>query len=97
MIRHRLTRTRDRSELNAPPGYGTVTPWLISRDTARLIAFAEDAFGARELARVPGPGRRIGHAEVRIGDSVVMMFDSAEDWPDTRGILRLYVGDADAV
>lgn len=86
-----------KSEGNAPQGHGTVTPWLISRDTARLIAFAEDAFGARELARVPGPDGRIGHAEVRIGDSVVMMFDSAEDWPDTPGFLRLYVADADAV
>src|SRR5437588_11768786 len=51
----------------APPGYGTVTPWIISRDTARLIDFTKDAFGARELARVPGPDGSIGHAEVRIG------------------------------
>jgi len=82
---------------NAPPGYGTVTPWVISRDTARLIAFARDAFGARELGRVPGPDGRIGHAEVRIGDSVVMMFDSAPGWPDTPAFLRLHVADADAV
>lgn len=81
----------------APQGYGTVTPWVISRDTARLIDFAAKAFGARELGRVPGPDGRIGHAEVRIGDSVVMMFDSADGWPDTPGFLRLYVQDADAV
>jgi hypothetical protein len=36
---------------NAPAGYGTVTPWVISRDTARLIDFAKEAFGAQELAR----------------------------------------------
>jgi PhnB protein len=81
----------------APPGYGTVTPWIISRDTARLIDFTKSAFGAEELARVPGPDGGIGHAEVRIGDCVVMMFDARQDWPDTPAFLRLYVADADAV
>ena len=81
----------------APAGYGTVTPWIISGDTARLIEFTVAAFGARELGRVPGPDGRIGHAEVRIGDSVVMMFDAWDGWPDTTAFLRLYVPDADAV
>src|ERR687883_204868 len=78
-----------------PEGYGTVTPWVISRDTARLIDFVRDAFDAQELARVPGPDGGIGHAEVRIGDSVVMMFDARDGWPDTPAFLRLYVPDAD--
>jgi len=81
----------------APPGYGTVTPWIISADTARLIEFTVAAFGAQELGRVPGPDGRIGHAEVRIGDSVVMMFDSWDGWPDTPAFLRLFAPDADAV
>jgi PhnB protein len=81
----------------APDGYGTVTPWVISSDTARLIEFVQAAFGAHELARVPGPDGRIGHAEVRIGDSVVMMFDRADGWPETPGFLRLHVEDADLV
>jgi PhnB protein len=80
---------------NHPPGYGTVTPWIISADTARLIDFTKAAFGAQELGRVPGPDGRIGHAEVRIGDSVVMMFDAQDGWPDTPAFLRLYVADAD--
>lgn len=79
----------------APPGYRTVTPWVISRDTARLIDFTRDAFGAQELARLPGPDGSIGHAEVQIGDSVLMMFDARDDWPDTPAFLRLYVADAD--
>lgn len=79
-----------------PPGYHAVTPWVISRDTARLIEFARQAFGAAELGRVPGPAGGIGHAEVRIGDSVVMMFDAREGWPDTPAFLRLYVADGDA-
>jgi uncharacterized glyoxalase superfamily protein PhnB len=83
-------------ESAAPPGYGTVTPWVISTDTARLIDFAKAAFGAQELARMPGPDGTIGHAEVRIGDSVVMMFDARDGWTRTPAFLRLYVPDADA-
>jgi len=79
----------------APPGYGTVTPWIISPDTARLIDFAKAAFGAQELGRVPGPDGSIDHAEIRIGDSVVMMFDARPGWPETPAFLRLYVPDAD--
>jgi PhnB protein len=79
-----------------PEGYSTVTPWVISPDTARLIDFTRDAFGAEELARLPGADGGIGHAEVRIGDSVVMMFDSRPGWPVTPAFLRLYVADADA-
>jgi uncharacterized glyoxalase superfamily protein PhnB len=81
----------------APPGYGAVTPWIISADTARLIDFTVAAFGAQELGRFPGPDGRIGHAEVRIGDSVVTMFDAWDGWPDTPAFLRLFVPDADAV
>jgi PhnB protein len=80
-----------------PDGYHTVTPWIISRDTARLIDFVTTAFGAEEIARVQDDNGVIGHAEVRIGDSVVMMFDSREGWPETPGFMRLYVDDSDAV
>ncbi|WP_055599714.1 VOC family protein [Streptomyces aureus] len=80
-----------------PQGYHTVTPWIISRDTVRLIAFLERAFGAEELACLTGEDGSVQHAEVRIGDSVVMMFDARPEWPATPGFLRLYVDDADAV
>ena len=79
-----------------PEGYYTVTPWIISPDTAGLIDYVRAAFDAEEIARVVVDGGRIGHAEVRIGDSVVMMFDSMPDWPPTPAFLRLYVEDADA-
>jgi uncharacterized glyoxalase superfamily protein PhnB len=77
-------------------GYGTVTPWILSEDTAALIDFLKAAFGAEELGRVPGaaPGS-IGHAEVRIGTSIVMMFDSPFS-TSTPAMLRLYVADAEA-
>lgn len=90
--------TRNTPRPPAPEGYGTVTPWVISRDTARLLDFVTQAFDATELARVPNDDGTIGHAEARIGDSVVMMFDARPDWPDTptHAYLRLYVADGDA-
>jgi uncharacterized glyoxalase superfamily protein PhnB len=78
-----------------PDGYATVMLWLISRATARLIDYVTTAFGATELGRVISEDGRIGHAEVRIGDSVVMMFDARPGWPPTPGFLRLYVEDGD--
>ena len=66
-----------------PDGYTTVTPWLISRDTARLIAYVTEAFGATEISRLTSADGRVEHAEVRIGDAIVMMFDAAPDWPPT--------------
>ena len=80
-----------------PEGYHSVTPWIISHHRARLIEFLTAAFGAEEFARVVGDDGSIGHAEVRIGDSVVMMFDAKPHWPDTPAFLRLYVADGDAV
>jgi uncharacterized glyoxalase superfamily protein PhnB len=80
-----------------PEGYTTVTPWIISRDTASLIDYLKQAFGAEELSRLAGADGRIEHAEVRIGDAVVMMFDARPQWPSTPAFIRLYVADADAV
>jgi PhnB protein len=84
---------------NIPEGYGTVTPWLISPDSAELIRFLEAAFGAEEIAgsRMHNPDGSIVHVEVRIGSSIVMLFDSYEGWPKTPpGFFRLYLEDADA-
>lgn len=75
-----------------PEGYHTVTPWLITRGhTAELIDFILEVFDATDLGRV-GEAPNIGHAEVRIGDSVVMLFDKP-NWPGTPAFLRLYVED----
>jgi hypothetical protein len=49
-----------------PEGYATVTPWIISRDTARLIDYMKEAFSAGEFARLTGADARIEHAEVRM-------------------------------
>ncbi|RBQ13894.1 VOC family protein [Spongiactinospora rosea] len=80
-----------------PEGYTTVTPWIISQDTGAVIDYLARAFGAEELGRVVDGRGRIGHAEVRIGDAVVMLFDGDPSWPATPSYLRLYVEDARAV
>jgi uncharacterized glyoxalase superfamily protein PhnB len=82
---------------NPPEGQRSVTPCLVTRSSTRLIAFLAKAFGAEETARVPNSDGSIAHAEVRIGDSVVMLFDSRHDWPESPAFVRLYVDDADAV
>ena len=79
-----------------PEPYGTVCPWVITRDTGAFIDFATEAFGAQEIARVVNPDGAIGHAELFIGESVVLAFDSRPHWPTTPAFLRIYVDDADA-
>ena len=66
-----------------PEGYHTVNAYLIVEDAARAIDFYTKAFGAQELYRLPVPGpdgqERVGHAEIRIGDTNLMLSD---EWPD---------------
>jgi PhnB protein len=86
-----------------PKGYGSVTPYLACGDAARAIDFYKKAFGAKEVMRMPGPDGRIGHAEVKIGDSRIMLTDEYREMdflsPLTRGgttvHIHLYVSDAD--
>lgn len=85
-----------------PAGYHSVTPYLMVRDAARAIAFYREAFGAQEVMRFNDPGGRIAHAEIRVGDSHVMLADENQDFagPQTLGgagvSLMLYVEDVDA-
>lgn len=60
-----------------PEGYHTVQPYLMQKDCAGAIDFYKRAFGANERMRMPGPEGKIGHAEIQIGDSVIMMADEA--------------------
>ena len=87
-----------------PDGYGSVTPYLIVNGAARAIEFYKQAFGATETFRMEGPGGRVGHAEIKIGDSHVMLADEHPEMgargPQTIGgspiSLVLYVEDVDA-
>lgn len=58
-----------------PEGYHAVTPYLIVKGAARAIEFYKQAFGATEIMRFPGPNNTIAHAEIKIGDSVIMLAD----------------------
>ena len=61
-----------------PEGYHTVTPYLIINGAAAALDFYQKAFSARELVRMPMPNGKIGHAEIRIGDSQIMLADEPE-------------------
>jgi PhnB protein len=88
-----------------PEGYNTVTPYLIVDGAARALEFYKKAFGAREVMRHDAPGGKIGHAEIRIGNSPIMLADEfpemAAKGPQAFGgspvSLHLYVEDVDAL
>ena len=79
-----------------PDGFHSVTPQLEVKGAAKLIDFMKQAFGAEEVMRMPGPGGALMHAEVKIGDSIVMMSDAVREAP-MPGSVFLYVNDVDAV
>ena len=88
-----------------PEGYHSVTPYLIIDGAADAIEYYKKAFGATELFRMPMPGGKIGHAELKIGDSPIMLADehpemgykSPTSWGGSPISLMLYVEDVDAV
>jgi PhnB protein len=90
-----------------PDGYHTVTPYLSVRNAGEAIAFYQRAFGAKEIYRMDMPGGKVGHAELQIGDSRIMIADEFPDMPEaiakspkslggtTMG-LNVYLEDVDA-
>jgi PhnB protein len=88
-----------------PAGYHTATPYLIVNGAAQAIEFFKQTFGATEIMRMPAPGGKVGHAEIQIGDSRIMLADEFPEM-DARGpqsiggtpvSLMLYFEDCDAV
>ena len=88
-----------------PEGYHTATPYLIIKGAADAIEFYKKAFGATELMRMPAPDGKIGHAEIKIGNSPIMLADEFPEMgyksPTTLGgspvSIMIYVEDVDAV
>ena len=80
-----------------PDGYHTVTPYLTVQGAAKLIDFLQQAFAAQEIERMMQPDGTIRHAEVRIGDSVVMMAEARSEQAPMPSGIYLYVNDTDAV
>lgn len=79
-----------------PEGYSTASPYLIVSDAAATIQFVQDVLGATLLRSFPDDQGRVRHSEVRIGDSVVMIADSAPSWPPVPSHVHVYVPDVDA-
>lgn len=90
---------------SVPPGYHTVTPYLLIKGASDAIAFYARVFGAEEITRLTAPDGRIGHAEIRIGDSTIMIADEHPEMdflgPQSRGgttvSLLIYVDHADDI
>jgi uncharacterized glyoxalase superfamily protein PhnB len=79
-----------------PTGYTTVAPWIVTDDTGALLDFIATAFDGTELSRVQTEDGMIGHAEIRVGDTVLLAFDRRPDWPVMPSLLRVFVPDPDA-
>jgi PhnB protein len=88
-----------------PEGFHTVTPHLVIKGAAQAIEFYKRAFGAQVISRMDGPGGSIGHAELKIGDSIIFLADEFPGGPcqspqtlgGTTTTLNLYVPDVDAM
>ena len=86
-----------------PPGHYTVTPHLIMDNAAAAIDWYKKALGAEEVTRAPGPGGTIAHAEIRIGNSLIMLNDQMGGGKSLKAIggspvsMWLYVEDCDAL
>ena len=88
---------------SVPPGYHTVTPYLLIKGASDAIAFYVQVFGAEEITRLTAPDGRIGHAEIRIGESTIMIADEHPEMdflgPKSRGgttvSLLIYVDNSD--
>ncbi len=88
-----------------PEGYHSVTPYLIIKGAAEAIEYYKKSFGATELFRMPAPDGKIGHAEIKIGDSPIMLSDEHPDLghvgPQTLGGtpvgIMIYVDDVDTM
>lgn len=85
-----------------PEGYHSVTPYLIVRGAAKAIDYYKKVFGATEIMRMPGPNGTVGHAEIKIGDSPIMLADeqqgnyrSPEGFGGSPVSLMVYVEDVD--
>lgn len=78
-----------------PDGYNTVSPYLIVTDADATIRFLSAVFDAKEIRRFPDENGRLMHAEVQLGDTVVMLADSTDEWVPTHSYVHVYVPDVD--
>ncbi len=79
-----------------PEGYQSVIPYLHVNGAAKLITFMKEVFDAQEIAIYPRPDGTVGHAALRIGDSMIELADVSAEWPVMPCALQVYVPDTDA-
>jgi len=79
-----------------PEGYHTFTPYFVVEGASNFIDFVKKAFGGQEIYRFPAPGGKVGHAEMRVGDSVLMLADTTAEFSPSKMVSYLYVPDVDA-
>lgn len=80
-----------------PGGKSTVTPYVVVKGVDQFLEFVQQTFQVKPSLVVPNQDGTIGHAEVTVGQSVLMAFDAQPDWPDTPAFLSVYVDDVDQV
>jgi len=78
-----------------PQGFSTVSPYLIVSDASATIEFLELVLGGELLRKFPDEQGRLRHAEVRVGDVVIMLADSVPGWPPVAGYVHVYVENVD--
>jgi uncharacterized glyoxalase superfamily protein PhnB len=96
----------NKSSKPIPEGFHTITAHLVLENAAEAVEFYKRAFGAEEVSRMPAPDGRLMHAEIKLGNSIVMIADDFPEWGPRRSpqalkgspvTLHMYVPDADAV
>ncbi len=92
-----MTGQPKRSAKPIPEGFHAVTSYLTVPGVPKLMEFLEKAFDARLIMRMDGPGGRVMHGEMKIGDSIVMMGEPQGPWQPRPCNIYLYVNDCDAV
>jgi PhnB protein len=85
------------AKLPRPPGHHTVTPGFVVTNAGKVLEFLKKAFGAKEVEKYDGPGGKIMHCEVMLGDSVVMFGDAMPGYDPMPASLSYYVDDGKAV
>lgn len=80
-----------------PEGYHTITPYIMAKDANKFIDFLKNAFDAKEIFRHGEPGGPVMHAELMLGNSMLMVSEASDKYPATSGNYYLYVEDCDAV
>ncbi len=78
-----------------PAGYPAISPYAVLDDPEASLSFVEALFGGRRLRTIKGDDGRIRHAEIRIGETVLMMGEASPEWPATATHLHFYMPDID--